>query len=210
MKIMAEDEEMNKMLSKVEENKLKKEKRLYEAAYELFTTKGINDTAINDIVKMAGVAKGTFYLYFKDKYCIVELIVLRKSSKILREAIEATLMKNYENPIEGAIAFVDYLIEYLRNDKKLLKLIYKNLSWGMYRKAVVETGQYEEMRHTVRLFMENFIDASTDEDEAEKNLFIIIELVGSVCYSSIILQEPDNIDNMKPVLYKAIKKILSK
>ncbi len=33
------------------EKKLLKEKRLYEAAYELFITKGINDTSIDDIVK---------------------------------------------------------------------------------------------------------------------------------------------------------------
>ena len=37
-------------------------------AFELFTTKGLTKTTISDIVDQAGVAKGTFYLYFKDKY----------------------------------------------------------------------------------------------------------------------------------------------
>ena len=41
-----------------------------EKSLKLFTTKGINSTAISDIVEKAGVAKGTFYLYFKDKYDI--------------------------------------------------------------------------------------------------------------------------------------------
>ena len=35
-----------------------------------FTSKGIQKTSISDIVEDAGVAKGTFYLYFKDKYDI--------------------------------------------------------------------------------------------------------------------------------------------
>ena len=55
-------------MGRVEENKKKKKEALFRTAYELFTTKGINSTAISDIVEKAGVAKGTFYLYFKDKY----------------------------------------------------------------------------------------------------------------------------------------------
>ena len=58
-------------MGRVEENKNeKKTRRSFATAYELFTTKGINSTAISDIVEKAGVAKGTFYLYFKDKYDI--------------------------------------------------------------------------------------------------------------------------------------------
>ena len=45
-----------------------KEKELYIAGYELFLKKGIEKTSIGEIVERAGVAKGTFYLYFKDKY----------------------------------------------------------------------------------------------------------------------------------------------
>jgi len=50
-------------MGKVDENKKKKKEALFNTAYELFTTKGINATAISDIVEKAGVAKGTFYLY---------------------------------------------------------------------------------------------------------------------------------------------------
>ena len=53
-------------MGKLESNKKKKEDALYNTAFELFTTKGTNKTTISDIVEKAGVAKGTFYLYFKD------------------------------------------------------------------------------------------------------------------------------------------------
>ena len=114
-------------LSKSQENKLNKQKKLFEAAYDLFSSKGINDTAISDIVNKAGVAKGTFYLYFKDKYDIVDLIVLRKSSVILKDALEEANKKHFDDFVEGVIFAVDYIIESLREDKKLLKMIYKNL-----------------------------------------------------------------------------------
>ncbi|MBX0312473.1 MAG: TetR/AcrR family transcriptional regulator, partial [Sulfurihydrogenibium sp.] len=35
------------------------------AAKELFSTKGYHETKVSDIVEKAGVAQGTFYLYFK-------------------------------------------------------------------------------------------------------------------------------------------------
>ncbi|MBZ9685139.1 TetR/AcrR family transcriptional regulator [Clostridium estertheticum] len=205
---MEMDKNIKEKQSKSEINKSKKQKNLYDAAYELFTTKGINDTAINDIVKKAGVAKGTFYLYFKDKYHIIDLIVLRKSSKVLKEAIEISMNKEFEEFNDKVIFLVDYIIEYLRKDKKLLRLIYKNLSWGIYRKVIAEPMEYNEMKEIAKVFMDNIVSETMCITEAEKILFMIIELTGSVCYSSIILEEPDTIDNMKPILFKTIKKIL--
>ena len=70
-------------MGRVEENKKKKKEALFRTAYELFTTKGINSTAISDIVEKAGVAKGTFYLYFKDKYDINNKPLLNFISKNL-------------------------------------------------------------------------------------------------------------------------------
>ena len=50
-----------------EENKKKKLENLLNTSFELFTSQGLTKTSISDIVEKAGVAKGTFYLYFKDK-----------------------------------------------------------------------------------------------------------------------------------------------
>jgi len=51
----------------------KEEKRLdiARASIELFVTKGLLQTSIDEIAKSAGVAKGTIYLYFKNKDEIV-------------------------------------------------------------------------------------------------------------------------------------------
>ena len=44
-----------------------KEDSLLNTAFSLFTTKGVSKTSISDIVNNAGVAKGTFYLYFQGQ-----------------------------------------------------------------------------------------------------------------------------------------------
>ncbi len=185
---------------------------MYDAAYELFITKGINNTAIDDIVKKAGVAKGTFYLYFKDKYDIFDKIILKKSSVVIKEAMSETEKnkEKFDDFIEAIIFFINYLIEYFKNNKMLLKLIHKNLSWGIYRKAVYDIDTNEDMKRLVDIFMKNINSGEYDIEDSGKTLFIILELTSSICYSGIILEEPDNIDNMKPVLFKSIRKILKK
>lgn len=193
---------------KVTRNKKKKENSLYKAAYELFTTKGVHNTAISEIVKKAGVAKGTFYLYFKNKYDMLDKIVLKKSSLVLRDAIKVTDEKEYEDFINKLNYFIDYIIEYLKGNKVLLKLIYKNLSWGFFRKALVDSKAQKEMQEIFDTFMEGITDEKYDSKDPEKTLFMIIELTGSICYSSIILGEPTDIDNMKPILFETIRKII--
>ena len=57
-------------MGKIDKNKQQKRTSLLETAFGLFTSRGIHNTSISNIVESAGVAKGTFYLYFKDKYAV--------------------------------------------------------------------------------------------------------------------------------------------
>jgi len=46
-------------------------------AEKLFTTKGYNQTTILDILNEIGIAKGTFYYYFKSKEEVMDAIIMR-------------------------------------------------------------------------------------------------------------------------------------
>ena len=78
-------------MGKLEMKKQKKKDALFNTAFELFTTKGTNQTTISDIVNKAGVAKGTFYLYFKDKYDIRNKLVSHKTSELFYQAYRAII-----------------------------------------------------------------------------------------------------------------------
>lgn len=198
----------NKEESKVTQKKRKKESQLFSAAYELFTTKGTQNTAIDDIVRKAGVAKGTFYLYFKDKYDIINRLILKKSSVLVKEAVKEVESQNIEDFDQKVLFFIDYLIEYFKENKLMLKLINKNFSWGLFRRSLMQKEEDHNVEEVSRLFIDNLIKKDMDNEEAVITLFIIFELIGSVCYSSIILEEPMNIDKIKPVLYKKVLKII--
>ena len=107
-------------MGKLESNKKKKEDALYNTAFELFTTKGTNKTTISDIVEKAGVAKGTFYLYFKDKYDIRNKLASSKTQDLFFAAYLAVR----QNQITGFPAklhfMIDHILNALKNDSQLL------------------------------------------------------------------------------------------
>ena len=100
---------------KIEENKTQKESNLLESAFKLFTDKGIKDTSIQEIADNAGVGKGTFYLYFKDKYDIQEQLITRKSNKLFNDALKKLSKENITKFDEQIIFIINYVIDELIN-----------------------------------------------------------------------------------------------
>jgi len=58
-------------------------------AAKLFRDKGIADASIDQIVSAAGIAKGTFYLYFKSKDALVEKLAGRLVERMVEAAKDA-------------------------------------------------------------------------------------------------------------------------
>ena len=84
-------------MSKVQNNKQHKKDSLLNNAFTLFTEKGLNKTTISDIAEKAGVAKGTFYLYFKDKYDIRNRLIANKSAELFSRAYNNLQSDHYRH-----------------------------------------------------------------------------------------------------------------
>jgi AcrR family transcriptional regulator len=69
---------------KSESEKKKTERRLQilDAARDVFARRGYNQTTIDDIVAQAGVARGTFYLYFDDKRAVFSELIDRFAAQL--------------------------------------------------------------------------------------------------------------------------------
>lgn len=61
-------------------------KELMDVAFELFQENGYTATTVDDIIRKAGTAKGTFYYYFKSKEDILTEIAHRQLDEILEFA----------------------------------------------------------------------------------------------------------------------------
>ena len=187
-----------------------KENRLLESAFKLFTEKGIKNTSIQGIVDESNVAKGTFYLYFKDKYELRDILIEKKSKKLFTDALNE-LHKNYIQSIDDQIIFiVNYIINVLSKNTILLKFISKNLSWGVYSKTVNKIYQKKENDENslYNLFIKGISEQNIKLKNPEVTLYMILELVSSTCFNSILYDEPVPIEEYKPYLYDAIRRLL--
>ncbi len=196
-------------MGKVDANKKLKETSLLKTAFEAFTTKGFTKTSISDIVSKAGVAKGTFYLYFKDKYDIRNRLVAHKSSQLFRNAIDSIGPDikdlDYE---ERLIRIIDNIINQLNNNHSLLTFISKNLSWGVFKSALTSPSSDEDIDFA-EVYREILLEAPCELRDPEIMMFMIIELVSSTCYSVILYSEPCTVAELKPYLYDTIKLIIN-
>ncbi len=193
---------------RAEQKKEQKKKNLLEAAYQLFLEKGVAKTSVDEIVKGANVAKGTFYLYFHDKEHLLQQLAYQISAQVLSEGYEYVHTVRTGDFVADVILLIDYVIEYFKREKLTLRLLERNFSWPMVERqlSLREDPLWDKLMTAVE--ESGFAEGRT-EDELFKTIFVVIEMIGSTCFSSIIQGNPDTIDNMKPVLYSMVRKILA-
>lgn len=182
-----------------------KQEALLSSAFKLFTEKGINNTSIADIASSAKLAKGTFYLYFKDKYDIRDRLITNQGNRLFENANKA-LLNSGCSTLEDCVVFIaDNIIDQLSEHQSLLKFISKNLSWAVF--SNIRIAGRDNM-NCMDIF-EELIDKSGRKFR-EKNMmiFMIVELVNSTCHSAIIYKSPVTLEELKPDLYKTIRHII--
>jgi AcrR family transcriptional regulator len=94
----------------------------------LFQDQGFEKTSVSQIVKQAGMAQGTFYLYFKSKTALVTAI----AKEIFDQQLHA-IKKAYEAS-DGTLAamlqiLVDVTFEITRKHKDVISFLYSGFAY---------------------------------------------------------------------------------
>lgn len=194
-------------MGKVENKKRQKKDALLNTAFDLFVTKGIQKTSISDIVEKAGVAKGTFYLYFSDKYDLRNKLIAHKANQLFNSAYASMQEAGILDFEERMIFICDYVIEHLSQNKSLLSLVNKHLSWGIFKNTMSRPSSGHE--NNVADIYEKLLSQS---EHAFRNpeimIFMIVEMVGATIYSPILYQLPVGLEEMKPYIFENIRSII--
>ncbi len=194
-------------MGKWDENKKLKLDSLLNTSFELFTSQGINQTSISDIVKKAGVAKGTFYLYFKDKYDIRNRLIARKSNQLFAIAYEELLKEDLHTVEDKIIFMMKHILMHLAENPMLLSLIYKDLSWALFKEAMT-TNTDDSETDFLQIITKMFEESDIKYRNPELMMFLIVEMVSSAGYSSIIYKQPQPLDDLLPELEYAVRGIM--
>ncbi|MFA9457662.1 TetR family transcriptional regulator [Halalkalibacter sp. AB-rgal2] len=100
---------------------------IVDAAIIRFKEKGFEHTSVSDIVKQAGVAQGTFYLYFKSKNELVPAIAERILTTLF-ESIQENV-DDHASTIEILTIVVDETFAITDQYDELIKLCYSGLAY---------------------------------------------------------------------------------
>jgi AcrR family transcriptional regulator len=78
---------------------------IIDTAETFFITKGYDKTTINDILKKIGIAKGTFYHYFKSKEEVMDAVIMRVVEK------DAAIAKDIAK--QNDVSALDKILQFL-------------------------------------------------------------------------------------------------
>ncbi len=112
--------------------------QLIDAAIKVFAAKGYQSASITDIIEGAGVARGTFYLYFDSKLDVFHAVMDRHLDQF-KDVVKRELARPYSNPLNVRGRIRESLLDWLRfydDNKELAKVV--------FRQAMAIEPEYEK------------------------------------------------------------------
>ena len=149
-------------------------------------------------------AKGTFYLYFKDKYDIRNHLIAHKASQVFQAAYTDLLRHPDIRDFEEQVLFItDNILDQFAANHSLVTLISKHLSWGFFKNSLT-FAPFADTPAIYTIYESLLSHAAYTYRSPELMFYMILELVSGTSYNAILYQQPVPLEELKPELYTAI------
>ena len=86
--------------------------RILEAAYELFSRRGVRAVGIDAIIEQSGVARMTLYRHFGSKDALVLAFLERREQRWTQDWLQAEVQRRSGDPAERLLAIFDVFDEW--------------------------------------------------------------------------------------------------
>jgi AcrR family transcriptional regulator len=90
--------------------------RILEAAYDLFSHRGIRAVGVDEVIDRAGVAKATLYRHFPSKDDLTVAFLELREQRWSHDLVEAEARRRGTTPEEQILAVFDVFDEWFRRD----------------------------------------------------------------------------------------------
>ncbi|MEG0823235.1 MAG: helix-turn-helix domain-containing protein [Erysipelotrichaceae bacterium] len=170
-----------------------------EAANDLFIENGINNTSVNDIAKKANIAKGTFYLYYKDKDTLVKECVLKKGISIFNDIAAKSYIESKESECAWSICLTKSAMNYFIVNPTTLAFLFQN-----HFQCIVSI---KDLTPTLLNFVDYLKNNHCSVECAFNKLIIILDMITSTTYGVLEHQNPHSIDEVNNLLVHLIEHI---
>ena len=111
---------------RAEQQRQQRRAQIMQAAKEAFAALGYHNASINEIIRRAGIARGTFYLYFTGKQQVFDSI-LKEAVQQLRSRIRRIDIEQGAEPPQVQLrASLVRVVKYILGDPHFARLVVVN------------------------------------------------------------------------------------
>lgn len=166
-----------------------KQQRLIEAARKEFSSHSLKDASVNQIIRYAGIPRGSFYQYFEDieDLYFYYFSLLRKNEL---QSLTKAFKKANGDFFEGIEIYFKHFIDTILKgpDEEFYRNLFTNLDFHSSDKVMPfhgkTTGKKKSAKEAHRELFE-LIDFSLLDVTSEREFMILFKLIMGVFFSSV-------------------------
>lgn len=171
-----------------------KKEQILESATKLILKKGYSHTSVEDITNEMGIAKGSFYTYFKSKNLLLKTIAEKKIEE---------MMEKQDNILENSLSFEETLKniilvrlkfshESMKRELVLISLIKNIEALGPEIREILKRIEQINIKFIKKLLIKFKKEINAEEKEFQRYSELISAIIREFKVVSFFLDKSDN------------------
>lgn len=179
---------------------------IIKAAELLFMEKSVSKVTISDIAKKAGVAKGTFYLYFESKDDLVWHFVEHQLGYANKWVLQISKYGYTDAELDRMI---DFLIKFTKRHFKLLKMMHNVRFYSFLGHENMQKHYEVQWLKPIELWLENGkLKGELDIDDSRFTAYFLVNAIHDTLDKVILGDMPYGLDEVGVQFKILLKKLL--
>jgi len=148
---------MGDMAAVQTEIKAERRRQILGCAKQIFSEKGFHNASVSDIVGEAGIARGTFYLYFTGKRDIFDSLLDDLLAELRRRIKPIELGEGSPDPLDQVKANIRRVLELVIEDPNLIQILLHHAAGLDQRSAELLRTFYDRVLTLIERSLEHGI-----------------------------------------------------
>lgn len=163
-------------------------RELVDTAKRLFLERGYSQTSVSSIVREAGVAQGTFYLYFKSKQAVLPYLRADVLGHYLQAFVE-TIADRSLPADERLVAALRRIHAVMREQVPIIRVLREATSSEEIEQIWLE-GRETLSRPFAELIEAGVLDGSFQVDDPRMSAHLALALLDDLLFESLVWDRP--------------------